>query len=212
MATSSAALEELGDRLNAAGFALPTRWPLVHEWFRDWSTRWDLRHDLRDHLGDLSADSLAAISNRSRETTTHYKWCLRDVPGEEFTFWLHQYKPQRDWRVGYADSVHNHRYHFCTTLLRGEYQHERYTAVLDPSTGLISSVTEVRSTRAGVGTTGYLLASDFHRVSWAGDDAMTFLVKSRPQSPWSLSYDPETRVAHRHLSVDARLVGLAADL
>ena len=55
----------------------------------------------------------------SRETTTHFAWCLLDRPDDGFSFWLHEYKPQQDWRIGYADSVHNHRYHFCTTILRG---------------------------------------------------------------------------------------------
>ena len=82
---------------------------------------------------------------RSRETTTHFAWCLRDVPDEPFTFWLHEYKEQRDWRQGYADSVHNHRYHFCTTILRGGYLHERYAATINPSTELIGSAELVTS-------------------------------------------------------------------
>lgn len=212
MPTDTAALAELAARLRGAGFALAARWPQVHAWFHDWSTRPDLRHQLRDYLEELSADALAAISNRSRETTTHFAWCLRDRPDEPFTFWLHEYKPQRDWRAGYADSVHNHRYHFCTTLLRGGYLHERYAATLDPATGLIASVDRLTSTACAVGDAGYLLASDFHRIPRANDDAMTFLVKSRQITPSSLSYDPSTRAAHRHVPVESRLVDLAGDL
>ncbi|WP_440901397.1 hypothetical protein [Actinosynnema sp.] len=36
------------------------------------------------------------------------------------------------------------------------------------------------------------------------DGTMTFLVKSRAVSPWSLSYDPGTGTSHRHVPVEAR--------
>ena len=150
-----------------------------------------LRTDLRAHLLALPTDQAnGGRSGRSRETTTHFAWCLRDRPDEPFTFWLHEYKEQRDWRAGYADSVHNHRYHFCTTILRGGYQHERYWRRSPADTALIASTELLTSTPCPVGASDSLLASDFHRIPRAVDGTMTFLVKSREVTPWSLSYDP----------------------
>jgi hypothetical protein len=206
------ALSELAEQLGSAAFDLPDRWDVVDKWFTDWAGQPGLRTNLRYHLLELPNEQADAVIQRSRETTTHFAWCLRDVPGEPFTFWLHEYKEQRDWRTGYADSVHNHRYHFCTTILRGGYLHERYDAKISPSTELISSAELMTATSCPVGASAALLASDFHRIPQASDGTMTFLVKSRQVTPWSLSYDPDTEESHRHVPVESRLARLAGRL
>jgi len=208
VATKGSALVELAEQLRAADLGLASRWGEVDRWFETWAERPDLRTDLRTHLLTLPEDQAKAVMRRSRETTTHFAWCLRDQPDEPFTFWMHEYKEQRDWRAGYADSVHNHRYHFCTTILRGGYLHERYTAALAPGTSLITSAELLTSTPCPVGASESLLASDFHRIPRAVDGTMTFLVKSREVTPWSLSYDPLTRESQRHVPVESRLSGL----
>lgn len=206
------ALSELAEQLRSAEFDLSRRWDTVDKWFEAWAEQPGLRANLRHHLLELPTEQATAVIERSRETTTHYAWCLRDVADEPFTFWLHEYKEQRDWRPGYADSVHNHRYHFCTTILRGGYLHERYAATINPGTELIGSTALVTSTACPVGASAFLLASDFHRIPRAADDTMTFLVKSREVTPWSLSYDPETHESHRHVPVESRLARLAGRL
>jgi hypothetical protein len=212
VAINGAALGELAEQLRSADFDLLSRWPQVDQWFETWAQRPGLRAGLRTHLLELPGDEANAIIRRSRETTTHFAWCLRDRPGEPFTFWLHEYKEQRDWRAGYADSVHNHRYHFCTTILRGSYLHERYAAAIKPDSGLISDTELLAATECPEGAAGSLLASDFHRIPRAMNGTMTFLVKSREVTPWSLSYDPLTRESQRHVPVESRLSRLAERL
>ena len=46
----------------------------------------------------------------------------------------------------------------------------------------------------------------------AADGTMTFLVKSRAVTPWSLSYDPDTGISHRHVPVEDRLEDLTNQL
>jgi hypothetical protein len=203
------ALAELAARLNSIDESLIDRWQLVDQSFQSWVEQPDLRAKLRRHLLELPSDQAAAVIDRSRETTTHFAWCLRDRKAEPFTFWLHEYKPQNDWLPGYADSVHNHRYHFCTTIVRGGYLHERYRVDIDPVTELISSAALVRSTPCETGAVEMLLTSDFHRIPVAHDVTMTFLVKSRQVNSWSLSYDPNTDTGHRHVPVESRLGRLA---
>ena len=212
MATKGSTLGELAEQLRAADFDLSSRWTEVDGWFATWAQRPGLRTDLRAHLLALPNDQADAVVKRSRETTTHFAWCLRDQPDEPFTFWLHEYKEPRDWRTGYADSVHNHRYHFCTTILRGGYQHERYFATMSAETELIASTELLTSTPCAVGASDSLLATDFHRIPRAVDGTMTFLVKSREVTPWSLSYDPTTCESHRHVPVESRLSRLVSKL
>jgi hypothetical protein len=212
VATKGSAMAELAEQLRSADFTLSSNWREVDRWFEAWAERPGLRTDLRSHLLALPDGEANTIIGRSRETTTHFAWCLRDNPAEDFTFWLHEYKEQRDWRAGYAETVHNHRYHFCTTILRGGYLHERYVALFSPQNQLIASTELLTSTPCPVGASESLLSSDFHRIPRAVDGTMTFLVKSREVTPWSLSYDPLTHESHRHVPVESRLSHLAKRL
>ncbi|GAA2982293.1 hypothetical protein [Actinokineospora diospyrosa] len=192
--------------------ARPLGWAQVHSGVKSWVDGAALRTVLRRHFADLDPVRADALVARSRETTTHFAWCLRDDPGEPFTFWLHEYKPRHEWRPGYADSVHNHRYHFCTVILQGGYRHERYRTSTDPETGLITAVRLTRRTECRAGDSGFLTAADFHRIPRAADGTMTFLVKSRPVRRSSLSWDPATGTGHRHVPVESRLEELTRRL
>jgi hypothetical protein len=207
MRTRLSALAELAGEMRATDAG---DWAKVAEKFTTWAGQPDLRDELRHHLRGLTGNMAAAVTARSRETTTHFAWCLLDQPADEFSFWLHEYKPQQDWRIGYADSVHNHRYHFCTTILRGRYVHERFSAELDASGTRIRSATLLRSGICAAGEAGMMLSDQFHRIPKAEDGTMTFLVKSRAVRAWSLSYDPVTGISRRHVPVEQRL-GLLAD-
>lgn len=202
MLTETSALGGLTAELRGIPGPLVAHWAQVHETFRRWVTLPEFRTHLRRFVRDRPA---AEVIGRSRETTTHFAWCLLDEPGTEFSLWLNEYKPQRDWRRGYADSVHNHRYHFCTAMLHGSYLQEHYDATLNPESGMITSVTSRGRANCVTGSSGMMLAPDFHRILTAADDTMTFLLKSRPVTGWSLSYDPECQVCHQHVPVESRL-------
>ncbi|GAA2691870.1 MULTISPECIES: hypothetical protein [Actinosynnema] len=202
--TGFSALAELAALVSDDHPPGPANWDRVAECFSAWACAPGLRERVREDLRSLGPREEMRVVARSRETTTHFAWCLRDEPAEPFTFWLHEYKPQRDWRPGYADSVHNHRYHFCTVILSGGYLHERYRVRLAPEGTAISEVAPLRSADCRAGVSGTMLAHEFHRIPRAIDGTMTFLVKSRAVSPWSLSYDPGTGTSHRHVPVEAR--------
>ncbi len=210
--SGSSALADLATIVAVADPPVVDHWEQVRTRFPEWAARPGLRAGLRAHLRALSPKEQMRVAARSRETTTHFAWCLRDEPAEPFTFWLHEYKPQCDWRAGYADSIHNHRYHFCTTLLSGSYLHERFTARLAEDGRSVQDTALLRSTQALEGDSGTMLAHEFHRIPKAADDTLTFLVKSRAVTPWSLSYDPDTRTSHRHVPVESRLEELTNTL
>jgi hypothetical protein len=206
---TGSALAELAARLRGRGAPLNEHWRGVDRVFQRWSSVRGLRDSLREHVRTLGPRQSSAVVGRSRETTTHFAWCLFDEPDDDFSFWLHEYKPLEDWRAGYADSVHNHRYHFCTTILRGSYVHERYDARVDRETGLITETELRHRTYCPAGWAGTLYADEFHRIPTATERTITFLVKSRPVTGWSLSYDPEVGIGHRHVPVEVRLGELA---
>lgn len=212
MLTGLSALTELADVINQVPKPVVDHWPVVDAVLRDWAAAPGPRRELRAHLRALPADEAAEVVARSKETTTHFAWCLYDRPEDEFSLWLHEYKPQRSWLPGYANTVHNHRYHFCTTLLSGGYLHERYTAEVTADGTAIRSVTRTGGTYLPEGDGGCLLSSEFHRIPVAGDGTMTFLVKSRMVAPWSLSFDPATGLSQRHLPLITRLSALAGRL
>lgn len=212
MPTRLHALAELASAIQCVNGPIVDHWSEVNQQFQDWVGQPGLRADLKSYLSDLPSAEFAALIGGSRETTTHFAWCLFADTEDPFSVWLHEYKPQRDWREGYADSVHNHRYHFCTNIIAGAYTHQRYAAEIDETTNLITDVAQLRSTVCPAGTGGFLLADEFHRIPDAEDGTMTLLVKSREIRAWSLSYDPMTHRGYRHIPVENRLDELVGRL
>ncbi len=202
-------LAGLADALRANGSEQD--WPALHGVTERWvADRPDLLAALREQLRALPEWAMTEIAAASRETTTHFAWQL---VGEEadarFSFWLHEYKPQRDWWQGYANSVHNHRYHFSSTVLAGGFQHEWYEVSLDPTGELVRGLECSATEMWRPGRTWPMTADRFHRVARAIDGTVTFLVKSRAVRGWSLSVDPATWVSRRHVPVEGRIGELA---
>jgi hypothetical protein len=205
---ASTGLAELAEDLRRLGGPLAGDWDRVWRVFEAWAARPGLAPGLRATLRELPAEQAAAVTARSRETTTHFAWSIVDRPGDPFSFWINEYKSMQDWRPGYADSIHNHRYHFCTTILTGGYLHEYYRVVLDPAgREVVSAALADRSLR-GAGTSARLLADEFHRIPEVSLGTITFLVKSRPVKDWSLSFDPSQQQSRRHVPVEARFADL----
>ena len=201
-------LHGLADRLRGA-----QDWAGTHARFADWTqARPDLLDRLRADLRALTAAQEATLAAGSREVTTHFAWRLMDERTDPFSFWLHEYKPQRDWLQGYANTVHNHRYDFSTTLLTGGYWHEWFDVELDSTGELVRHAASAGSQMFRPGMVFAVGADRFHRIPRAKDGTITFLIKSRPVKSWSLSFDPDTRVSRRHVPVEVRVGDLAERL
>jgi hypothetical protein len=204
-------LAGLAEELSAKADAIVERWDVAEQLTARWvAEQTDLLGMLREHLQALPPAVAAALAAGSRETTTHFAWRLVDGAAAPYSFWLHEYKPQRDWWAGYANTVHNHRYHFCTTVLSGGFQHERYDVDLDPSGELVRAITRRGSQMWRPGPVRAITADQFHRLPWADDGTLTFLVKSRPVRDWSVSVDPVTMVSRRHVPVEQRIHDLGS--
>ncbi|HEX4703986.1 MAG TPA: hypothetical protein VH352_17790, partial [Pseudonocardiaceae bacterium] len=111
MRTGLSTLAELADEICRVRTPTRDNWQSVNEVFRDWADTPGRPAELKSYVGNLPAAQAADVVARSKEATTHFAWCLFDRPDDAFSLWLHEYKPSRDWLPGYANSVHNHRYH-----------------------------------------------------------------------------------------------------
>jgi len=201
-------LQGLADRLRDA-----VGQQVAHERFTCWvRAQPDLLEQLRADLRALSQRQAAVLAAGSREVTTHFAWRLLYEKTEPFSIWLHEYKPQRDWLPGYANTVHNHRYDFSTTVLTGGYWHEWFDVELDSSGEFVRGVTSAGSQALLPGMACAVTADRFHRIPRVKDGTTTFLIKSRPVKTWSLSFDPYTRVSRRHVPVEVRVCDLAERL
>lgn len=204
-------LAGLDRQLRAEAGRLVRRWQVAREVTERWATgQPDLLGMLREQLGDLPPAAGARVAAGSRETTTHFAWRLVDDPDAPFSLWLHEYKPQHDWWPGYANSVHNHRYHFCSIVLTGCLEHEWYDVRLDPAGERVVGFGRRDRELWRPGRVRALTAEQFHRVARARDGTVTFLVKSRPVRAWSLSVDPASGVCRRHVPVEERVRDLAS--
>ncbi|MFC4942568.1 hypothetical protein [Pseudonocardia sp. GCM10023141] len=200
------ALADLAVQLNGLDADPVLRWSAFDAAFRCWASATDPCHAVRRHLADLPPGAAPPMA-----AATHVARCLRDVPDEPFSFWLHTYRPQRDWLRGYAESVHNHRYHLSSTVLSGSYEHERFDVAINARTGLIDQAGLKHRGTYCTGDAGALLFTEFHRIPAAADGTAALLVKSRAIAPWSLSFDPSRRRGYRHAPAAERVVRLVGD-
>jgi hypothetical protein len=174
-----------------------------------WSTSsGPARARVTTYLRDLPVESQVAVATRSRETATHYAWCVHDMPTEPFSLWINEYKLAGRWPPTYANSVHNHRYDFCTRVLAGGYVHERYRVGWDHDSGRLVSVS--LHDRCGLGEDDMLIvpADVYHRIPAAHDGTLTLLVKARPRFRQSFSYDPTKHTTQIHIPIEARFDAL----
>jgi hypothetical protein len=200
----------LADALSVDAERLAERWDLARRHTAGWlASQPDLLGSLREQLIALPPSVAVEVAAGSRETTTHFAWQLVAEEELPFSFWLHEYKPRRDWWVGYANSVHNHRYHFCTTVLAGGYQHEWWDVRFDPTGELVREITCHDTEVWRPGSVRSVTADRFHRVPRAIDGTLTFLVKSDQVRGWSTSVDPATKVSRRHVPVEILVHSLA---
>jgi hypothetical protein len=108
--------------------------------------------------------------------------------------------------------VHNHRYHFSTTILAGSYLHQRFDVRLDPGGRQVRAAQLAETMIRRAGADEVMLSEQFHRIPRAEDGTVTFLVKSAPVRSWSVSYDPAHGTSWRHTSRRERLTEVAERL
>ncbi|MFJ6165842.1 hypothetical protein ACIQH6_12060 [Micromonospora orduensis] len=187
-------------------------WGEVYARFSTWlaGNRVGLNEGILLDVVNLRGSSPGLLEAGARETSSHFVWRLIDDPADYFSIWINEYKDEA--LVGaYVDSIHNHRYDFCTTILNGWYSHECYGVNLAwPDRR--ASATFQGARRVSTGDSLMLLAHEFHRIPEFGNDTLTLLVKSRERQPWSFSINPASGVVNRHVPADARLSLLEAKL
>jgi hypothetical protein len=83
----------------------------VHSWVTSWS------------------EAEAATRTREcHETPTHYKWLLYRGRRQPITVWWHEYKSEKLRGAGYTQLPHDHRYDFCSLMLRGSFVSDGFAA------------------------------------------------------------------------------------
>ncbi|MEW2589986.1 hypothetical protein AB0893_06195 [Micromonospora aurantiaca] len=208
----AASLGSLAEALRTVPDEARHDWGQVHAKFSGWlaSNRAGLCQGILSDLSSLQRSSPGFLEAGARETSSHFVWRLFDDPADYFSIWINEYKDEA--LVGsYVDSIHNHRYDFCTTILNGWYSHERYSVSLAWPDRHGSAILD-GTRRAVTGDSLLLRAHDFHRIPEFDKGTLTLLVKSRERQPWSFSINPETGVVNRHVPANARLSLLEAKL
>ena len=84
MPTRLHALAELASAIQCVNGSIVDHWSEVNRHFQDWVGQPGLRADLKSYLAELPSADFAALIGRSRETTTHFAWCLRAEGDDEW--------------------------------------------------------------------------------------------------------------------------------
>jgi hypothetical protein len=162
----------------------------------------DLTDDLAAWLTTRPSGELAQILDRSLERTTHFKWFLGAGPSA-YVVWLHEYKPPElfDQATGFAASVHNHRYGFCSCVLRGGLDVSAFRTPRYPG----DPVRLMGRRRIGPGETMTLSHEDVHRIDQVEPQTCTILIQGPPARNFSTCYDPRSGHGRRLYDMESRL-------
>lgn len=115
------------------------------------------------------------------------KYVLWDDNSDGSRARLH-YWPKNDWPF---ESIHDHRFNFCATVIKGHYVHEEYDVIENEDNNKV----EIELTRKTIVNTGdayFFKAGTFHRVLPSDEETISFLVRSGQQLPYSKVINPET--------------------
>jgi predicted metal-dependent enzyme (double-stranded beta helix superfamily) len=115
--------------------------------------------------------------------------------------WIHEYKPATARRPGYADSVHDHRYSFCSAVVRGGYVHRIFDVV-----GQAAPVLQVE--RVLEAPHVYVLdADEVHSVTEMRDGTLSLVVQAPKRRGYSTEYVGVDGQPRRHYDFASRAQG-----
>ncbi|MGH9194329.1 MAG: hypothetical protein ACRD1T_01145 [Acidimicrobiia bacterium] len=140
---------------------------------------------VQDFLAAWNDVELDDCARESNETSTHFQWRVHRGPEDGYEIWLHEYKPQGLLRSGYADSIHDHRYWFASSLLAGGFTQTTYC--VEESTG-VRRLRETGKVSFTKGTAYVVDPSAVHSISDFSYPTLTLLVRSRAIKPYSTEF------------------------
>jgi len=162
----------------------------------------ELPEDLAAWLTARPPGELGQILDRSLERATHFKWFLGAGPSA-YVVWLHEYKPPEvfDQATSFAASVHNHRYGFCSRVLRGELDVSAFGTPRRPG----DPVRLMERRRVEAGETMTLTHEDVHRIDKVAPQTCTILIQGPVARNFSTCYDPRSGHGRRVYDMQSRL-------
>jgi hypothetical protein len=128
---------------------------------------------IREAVNSWNLKHLEERGLRCHETATHYKWFVHYDERHGYRVWLHQYKPQRERRNGYAEVPHNHRYSLASLIVLGGLVHHSFERT---EHGLLELEGERQAYSQGDVYT--LEWQRVHRLSGLLDGTVTLVVES----------------------------------
>ncbi|MBN2982515.1 MULTISPECIES: hypothetical protein [Cohnella] len=172
----------------------PEKRELLCEWVRE-------RIDLRVVRGWL--DELVETGDPETVGDLASLMELHPLGFEKYVIWksewngprmrLH-YWPENKWPF---ESIHDHRFHFCSAILCGSYTHEKYEVKKTVGDQVELELTEKTLMRAG--DVYYFPAGSFHRVLPSEELTLSLIIRSGAVLPFSRVIDPETKILrHAH--------------
>ncbi|MCD1258891.1 hypothetical protein B5M42_008585 [Paenibacillus athensensis] len=127
---------------------------------------------------------------------------------EKYVIWNEQldgprmrlhYWPQNKWPF---ESIHDHRFHFCSTILCGSYTHETYEVKQTDGEQVELELTS--STIMCSGDVYYFPAGHFHRVLPSEELTLSLIIRSEAVLPYSRVIDPKTRILRNALGAKTK--------
>ncbi|MEX3616924.1 hypothetical protein [Paenibacillus glucanolyticus] len=111
------------------------------------------------------------------------------------------YWPQNKWPF---ESIHDHRFNFCATVLCGHYIHEEYSVI--SSNGDSVDLKLTNKTIINTGDVYYFTAGNFHRVLPSEELTLSLILRGTAVLPFSRVIDPEKKVMYKALGAKSKFL------
>jgi len=171
----------------------------------EFSRRWGDVEALRWMVVKRLTASPGRVAQRSRETSTHFKWLLATDRARAMRIWLHEFKPSDERRAGYASSVHNHRYPFRAIALQGGYTNRRYDIGFDAGSLHLQRCELVHEEEFGEGVVYTMAPDEYHSVETIEEGTQSLVMELPPVAAVSYSIDQRGDRMIQHVPLEERI-------
>lgn len=147
------------------------------------------------------------VDSQSREQGSHFKWYLGELNGQGAgRVWLHEFKAPQQQGMGYARTIHNHRYDLEVWIVAGGYRHEKFSLPADQDYFDEAAICRglTHSSHLGPGSYYALRHNEFHALSQIEPATFTIVAEHPAVKPASMSLNRTGGRWVTHTPVDLR--------
>ncbi len=163
------------------------------------------KQNLNKWIDNLLTEDLGKLVTMSHETSTHYKYFLFKDRSSGLSLWLHEYKSEKLRKKGYAEIPHYHRYDFASYIIRGGFEHFKYSVKRSTDRKQLSDMLVIEERKYCRGDIyGITAIRDIHCLENIEPNTLTLVLRGKSKKKFSESFDFSTKCINTHIPISVK--------